>query len=253
MRLVASEEDGIDAVWAFDKDIQAVILRNSEDIQCYVAVKSRGGLQVGSSNKTNTKGQTMSIFSYNMKLHQLVLFRIKAAEESTTMDAECDRLFRGLKRFGINSVWEKPHKDRTGAPLLDENWDKTRGCTLNEQAVLWPLPNQRSTLPMLSNLAKFDGKITHEFVFVRRPGTAPNGLAEKKGDIYYMGDTFYTRTWCKVNLWNLGWAFINADVDEPYWKMPVSTVEKIYNKLTSQVLDAVEQDIISHRENANCR
>ena len=56
-----------------------------------------------------------------------------------------------------------------------------------------------------------------------------------------------------MNLWNLGWAFINKDVDEPYWKMPVSTVERIYNNSIRQVLDAVEQEILSHRENANCR
>ena len=68
--------------------------------------------------------------------------------------------------------------------------------------------------------------------------------------MYYLGDTYYTRAFAKINLNLLGWSYKYKDLEDSYWKMPAETVRTIYNDSIEQVLDAVEQPILAYTPNA---
>ena len=68
--------------------------------------------------------------------------------------------------------------------------------------------------------------------------------------MYYLGDTYYTRAFAKINLNVLGWSYKYKDLEDSYWKMPAETVRTIYNDSIEQVLDAVEQPILAYTPNA---
>ena len=242
--------------YLFEPRGDAVRIRNTDEVECHIAIQSRGKISPGTNpfKKKYDNTSSLSLFAASKEHnYDLVLTRVKCAEHNTTMVHELEKRIVGLRRYNMVTIWDVPALDAQKRKIATSNWDEKTGMVLNGIKMCWPFaPDQNDELTMMENLSKLDPKISHEFQFVRSAGDAPNGMSETVNDMYYTGDSFYTRVYCDVNLNKLGWKFVRNEGD-PYWKMPASIIASSYENSIDRVLDVIEQAVFSNCKDGNFR